>query len=247
MVKLANVTAFLVMIIVNGAANALPLNGVTTAEISDRYGNLLTPAGYVFAIWGLIYVLLVAFTYYQYALADDELHDKIGWYFVASCLFNSIWIFFWHYEYIALSVIAMAGLFISLGIVYIRLEVKNGQTPQKMLYMVNIPFSVYMGWITVASIANISSLLVALGWKAYNITAIYNTAALILITLILVLINIHLRDDAAYAAVLVWALIGIAVKQMNTWLVPYVAGLCAAIIIVVIALKKMGILWKVSQ
>jgi len=239
MVRIANIIGFLTVIIVNGAANALPLNGVTTAELSDKYGNLFTPAGYVFAIWGVIYLLLAAFSYYQYR-AEDELHEKIGWYFVLSCIFNSVWIFLWHYEYIALSVFAMTGLLFSLIMIYQRLDIGQTIVPRDRLIMVNTTFSVYLGWITVAPIANVAALLVALGWDAYNITAIYITAALILIALLLGVIYIYTRGDIAYAAVLIWALIGIAVKQMNTWLLPYVAGFSVVIMVVVIILKKMG-------
>ena len=140
MVKIANIIGFLTVIIVNGAANILPLNGVTTAEISDRYGNLFTPAGYVFAIWGVIYLLLAAFTYYQYR-AEDDLHERIGWYFVLSCLFNSVWIFLWHYGYIALSVLAMAGLLLSLIMIYTRLDIGITQVPRNRKFMVNPSFT----------------------------------------------------------------------------------------------------------
>lgn len=245
MVKIANVIGFLVTIIVNGAANALPLNGVTTGALSDKYGNLFTPAGYVFAIWGVIYILLAAFTYYQYTENDQGLHEKIGWLFVASCFFNSIWIFFWHYEYLALSVLAMAGLLASLLLIYTRLEIGLVDVSRKKLLMVHTTFSVYLGWITVAPIANVAALMVAMGWEAYNITAIYSTAAMILIALLLTVINVYTRGDAAYAAVLVWALGGIVVKQMNTWLIPYIAGFSIIAIIAVVVLKKTGRLEEV--
>ena len=247
MQKIANVIGFIVTIIVNGAANALPLNGVTTGELSDKYGNLFTPAGYVFAIWGVIYVLLAAFTYYQYKEDDPGLQEKVGWLFVASSFFNSIWIFLWHYEYLALSIFAMAGLFACLVLIYTRLEIGLIEVPRNKLYMVHTTFSVYLGWITVAPIANIAALLVSLGWDPYNITAIYTTAAVILIALLLTLINIYIRGDVAYAAVLVWALGGIVFKQMDTWLVPYVALLSIIAIIVGVVLKKTGKLEQVGQ
>jgi hypothetical protein len=100
--------------------------------------------------------------------------------------------------------------------------------------------SVYLGWITLAPIANIAAFLVALGWEAYNITAIYTTFAVLLIALILTLVNIYNRGDVAYAAILVWALSGIVYKQMNTWLVPYVAGFSIVAIIAGVVLKKTG-------
>ncbi|TRO53704.1 hypothetical protein E2P71_05860 [Candidatus Bathyarchaeota archaeon] len=163
-----------------------------------------------------------------------------------SCLFNSVWIFLWHYDYIALSVLAMAGLLLSLIMIYTRLDIGVTQVPRNRHYMVNTTFSVYLGWITVAPIANVAALLVATGWNAYDITAIYATAALILIALLLGLINTYTKGDTAYSAVLIWALIGIAVKQMNTWLIPYVAGFSVAALIAGIVLRKMGKLGQVG-
>jgi hypothetical protein len=238
--RIVNVIGFLVKIIVNGAANALPFNGVTTGELSDKYGNLFTPAGYVFAIWGIIYVLLAAFTLYQYFVDDEELHKNIGWLFVASSFFNSIWMFLWHYEYLTLSLFAMIGLLSSLILIYTRIGVGLVDVSPKKRYMVHTTFSVYLGWITVAPIANVAALLVALGWNAYNITAIYITAAMILVALFLTLANTYTRGDVAYASVLIWALGGIVQKQMNTWLIPYVAGLSIIGIIFGMVLKKTG-------
>ena len=240
MLKIANAIGFIVTIIVNGAANALPLNGVTTGELSDIYGNSFTPAGYVFSIWGVIYVLLAAFTYYQFTADDEELHQKIGWLFVASSFFNSIWIFLWHYMYVALSLVAMFGLLACLILIYTRLEIGLIEVNQRKRTMVHTTFSVYLGWITVAPIANVAALLVDLGWDAYNNTAIYITVAMILIALVLTVVNTYIRGDVAYAAVIVWALGGIIQKQMNTWLIPWVAGFSIIVIIAALALKKTG-------
>lgn len=240
MLKIANTIGFIVTIIVNGAANALPLNGVTTGELSDIYGNLFTPAGYVFSIWGVIYVLLAAFTYYQFTADDAELHQKIGWLFVASSFFNSIWIFLWHYMYVALSLVAMFGLLACLILIYTRLEIGRTEVSPRKRNMVHTTFSVYLGWITVAPIANVAALLVDLGWEAYNTTAIYITAAMILIALVLTVVNTYIRGDIAYAAVIVWALGGIIQKQMNPWLIPWVAGFSIIVIIAALALKKTG-------
>lgn len=245
MLKVANVIGFLVTIIVNGAANALPLNGVTTGELSDKYGNYFTPAGYVFSIWGVIYVLLAAFTYYQYTVDDEELHEKIGWFFVVSCLFNSVWIFLWHYEYLLLSLFAMIGLLGSLIIIYTRLDIGRTEVTPKKRNMVHTTFSVYLGWITVAPIANVAAVLVSLGLEPFNVTAIYATSAMILIALILTVLNTFIRGDLAYAAVLVWALGGIVQKQINTWLIPWVAGASIVLITLVVVLKKTGYLDKI--
>jgi hypothetical protein len=238
--RVSNIIAFILTIIVNASANILPLNGITTGELSDKYGNLFTPAGFVFSIWGVIYILLAAYTYYQYAEDDDELHNKIGWLFAASCFFNSIWIFLWHYEIISLSVVAMAGILVCLILIYTRLEIGLVEVSRKKLYMVHTTFSIYLGWITVAPIANVAALLVAYGWDGYNSTAVYITVAMILVALVLTLVNTYVRGDVSYAAVLVWALGGIVQKQRGTGLIPYVAGFSIIAIIAGLVLKKTG-------
>jgi hypothetical protein len=238
--RISNIVAFIVTIIVNAAANILPLNGITTGELSDKYGNLFTPAGYVFSIWGVIYILLAAFTFYQYTENDEELHNKISWLFVVSCFFNSIWIFLWHYEILSLSIVAIAGILVCLLLIYTRLRIGLVNVSKKKLYMVNSTFSVYLGWITVAPIANVAALLVANGWDGYNSTAVYITIAMIIVALVLTLVNTYIRGDVAYAAVIIWALGGIVQKQMNTGLIPYVAGLSIVAIIVGLVLKKTG-------
>ncbi len=237
--KTANIIGFLFTIVINGLANALPLNGVTTGELSDMYPNLFTPAGYVFSIWGIIYVLLAVFTYYQYT-ADDEIHNKIGWLFFASCIFNGVWIFFWHYMYVALSVITIFGLLACLILIYRRLNIGLVEAEHKEKIMVHTTFSVYLGWITVAPIANVAALLVDQGWTPFSTTSIYITALMILVALVLTLANIYIRGDVAYTTVLVWAIGGIIVKQMSTPIVPYVAGFSIITIVATLLLKKTG-------
>jgi hypothetical protein len=238
--KIANTIGLIVTVVVNGAANILPLNGVTTGELSDKYANLFTPAGYVFSIWSVIYTLLFAFVAYQFLFDDEKLQDDLGWSFVCSSFFNSIWIFLWHYEYLALSVVAMFGLLGSLIMIYQRLRVGLVQVPTRKLIMVHITFSVYLGWITVAPIANMTALLVGLGWPAFNNTAIYITSMILLVALLLTVINTYQRGDVAYAAVILWALGGILQKQLDTFLVPWVAGSSMIVLLVVLLLKKTG-------
>ena len=113
------------MVTVNALANILPINGVTTGELSDAYPSLFTPAGYVFGIWGLIYLLLVIFVVYQ--ARDAQQHnlrlDALGYAFVVSCVFNIGWIFAWHYGQILLSTLFMLGILASLVVCYERLKV----------------------------------------------------------------------------------------------------------------------------
>ena len=178
-----NAIAFVAVVALNYLSNVRPLNGLTIGEISDRYDTLFTPAGFTFAIWGIIYILLGIYIVFQLARAfnsdrtDDSFIDQIGsWFFVSSVL-NVAWLAVWQLEILWLSVLLMLGLLGSLLLIYIRLGVgqRGGTASARVRTLVHIPFSVYLGWISVATIANISSFLVARDWDALNVSPIFWT------------------------------------------------------------------------
>jgi benzodiazapine receptor len=239
----ANVVGFVAVIVVNTLANALPLNGVTTAQLSDSYPNLFVPAGYVFSIWGVIYLLLLGFTVYQARSAqrDSDFMDKIGWLFFLSCVFNSVWIFLWHWSLLLPSVIVMFGLLGTLILIYLRLDIGRGEPSRDERLYVYLPFSVYLGWITVAPIANVTALLVSWGWPGYGPAAVNWTMLVIAVAVALSLANVWLRRDVGYNLVIVWALTGIAVKQWGVGSVPYAALIGGVVIAAALAGVK---LWK---
>ncbi len=164
------VLAVLAMITVNILANALPINGQNTGEISDRFDVFFVPAGYVFSIWGLIYLGLLAYAVYQAlpAQAENPTLRSIGYLFVLSCLANIAWIFLWHYNLVALSVVAMLALLGLLLAIYLRLDIGRAPVAPAMKWLVHVPFSIYLGWITVATIANITSWLYEVGWSGWG-------------------------------------------------------------------------------
>jgi len=242
----ANVTGFMVMVAVNALANILPLNGVTTAELSDSYPNYFVPAGYVFSIWGIIYLLLLGFTVHQArpSQRDSGFLDSVGWLFVLSCLLNSAWIFLWHWRLVLPSVLVMFGLLGTLILIYLRLDIGVTKPSRYEQLYVHLPFSVYLGWITVAPIANVTALLVSIGWPSYGPAATNWTIIVIAVAAAIGLTSVWTRGDVGYNLVLVWAFAGIVVKQMGSGLVPYAAGLGAAIIVVALIgvklLKRRG-------
>jgi benzodiazapine receptor len=237
----ANAAGFIVMVVVNALANILPLNGVSTAELSDSYPNYFVPAGYVFSIWGVIYLLLLGFTVYQArpAQRDSGLLDRIGWLFVLSCLLNSVWIFLWHWRLVLPSVLIMFGLLGTLILIYLRLDVGVTETSRNEWLYVHLPFSVYLGWITVAPIANVTALLVSMGWPSYGPAATNWTILVIVVAVAIGLTSVWTRGDVGYNLVLVWAFAGIVVKQMGSGLVPYAAGIGAAIILLALTGVKL--------
>ena len=208
------VVAILVTIIINILANALPLNGLNTGQISDRFHVYFVPAGYVFSIWGIIYIGLIAYAIYQ-ALPAQKTNPRLqatGWWVVLGGLANSAWIFLWHYQQFVATLGAMLVLLATLIAVYLRLGVGQTKVSRGENWAVRIPFSIYLGWITVATVANISDVLDFVKWNRFGISdAIWMVIILGAVVVIGGLMNFR-RRDVAYAAVLLWALAGIAVK-----------------------------------
>jgi hypothetical protein len=205
----------LATIIVNGLANALPINGLNTGEISDRFKVYFVPAGYVFSIWGLIYLGLIAYAIFQ-ALPTQRDNPRLratGWWIVLGGLANIAWIFLWHYEIFPLTLLIMLILLASLIIVYLRLGIGRAKVSKAETWLVRVPFSIYLGWITVATIANATSLLDYLKWNAFGIAPeIWMVITLAAVLTISVLMSFT-RRDVAYILVILWALAGIGLKH----------------------------------
>jgi benzodiazapine receptor len=228
--QVLNILAFILVVAVNGLANSLPINNQTTGAVSDSYPVMFTPAGYVFSIWGLIYLGLLAFVIYQ-ALPgqrDNPRLERVGYWFIWSCVLNSIWIFLWHYELMLWSVIVIVGLLVSLIMVYLRLETGRSPVPAGEALLARLPFSIYLGWISVATIANVSVLLYSLGWDGFGLTEQVVTVIMLVIGSLLGYLIVRRHGEVAYPLVLVWAFVGIVLKQSGFTLVVVAAGLAAA-------------------
>jgi hypothetical protein len=234
--RIANIVAFVLVVIVNILANLLPLNGRTTASISDSYPTLITPAGYVFSIWGVIYALLLVFTVFQALPSnrDKPFLRQIGYFFLLSSLANAVWLFMWHYGHIALSVVPMFVLLTSLIFIYTRLQIGRSAVAMRERLSVHVPLSVYLGWITVASIANVAAAAVSLDLNGLGLGEVTWAVLVIIIALLITLGVIVTRRDIAYSLVIVWALVGIALKQSSYQSIVWSAGISAAIVLVAV-------------
>ena len=242
-----NVAVFAVTVIVNGLASSLALNGVTTAEVSDLYFTLVTPAGYVFSIWGVIYTLLLLFVVFQALPSQREkpFLDQISVLFILSGVFNVVWLFLWHYDQIVLSVVLMFALLATLIAVYMRLGIGKTSVTLKERLFVHLPFSVYLGWITVASIANVASALVSIQWDGFGLASETWAVLVIAVAVLITLVVIATRKDIAYSLVLVWALVGIAVNQSDYR--DIVTAATASVIIIIVALVVFLALSKLKR
>lgn len=205
-------------LIMNGLANALPLNGKTTGELSDAYPNLFVPAGLTFSIWGLIYLLLIGFVGFQVVKAvqgkgDAAAIDQVGVWFLVSCVANSLWIVAWHWQRVALALGIMLANLGSLIAMYLRLGIGKQKPGWPRLVFVHLPISVYLGWITVATIANVTTLLVDNGITTLPPSASFWTVTVMAVAVALATAMVVLRRDRAFALVVMWALLGIWFKR----------------------------------
>ncbi len=251
----ANLVGFIAVVTVNALANAIPIAGRTTGELSDALPNLFVPAGLTFSIWGVIYLLLALFVGYGLVLsirrrraattvpdaASDPL-TRVGVLFLASCSANIGWIFAWHYRLLPLSLLLMAALLISLILIYLRLEVGRSNAAAAEKYLVHLPFSVYLGWISIATIANVTALLVAYDWGGFGLGDQVWASVMIAVGLTLGLIAVLHRNDVFYALVVVWALLGILIKRTADGVVPAqaviaTAALSAAVLLLAVIIR----------
>jgi hypothetical protein len=216
LLKWLNIVAFVVVVFVNGLAGSTTIiGGKNTAQISDANPTLITPAGYVFSVWGVIYILLGIFIVFQ-ALSSGqgkEFRERVGWLFILSCVLNIAWLFLWQFEYLALSVVIMFLLLATLISIYFRLGIGKLAVSLREKLAFHAPFSVYLGWITIASIANVAATLVSVKWNGFGISTDAWAALIVIIASLITILVTLTRRDVAYALVVIWALLGIAFKQ----------------------------------
>ena len=241
------------VIAVNALANILPINGYNTGQISAFYPNAFVPAGFTFSIWGIIYFLLltytIGFTYYsiqrqQYPKAFI-LIERINTYFLLTCVFNMAWILAWHYLQIELSVLIMLLFLSTLIQLFLKTKSMANDLTLTQRFILQTPFIVYLGWISVATIANITALLVAYKWTAFAVDPVYWSAAMILIAIVLAMLILRKFKVVEFALVVAWALWGIYNAQGPA--APILAKLTAAGIGMLIAAVLFTLIQKLRK
>ena len=218
---LINWFLFMIVITTNALANILPINGYNTGQISAFYPNYFVPAGFTFSIWGIIYLFLlnysISYTYFtikqrQFPEIKKYL-DAITPYYWVTCILNAGWILAWHYLQVGISVLIMLAFLYCLISVFIIMQRYTSGIKPLHQFLIKTPFSVYLGWISVATIANITALLVHLKWNGFGIDPIYWTILMIAIAIALGIYFIFYFKNIAHPLVLVWALWGIKAAQ----------------------------------
>ncbi|MDN3723151.1 tryptophan-rich sensory protein [Aequorivita sp. SDUM287046] len=236
--QIANIIMFITMIVVNYAASSGVINGTTIGEVSDSMKNLFTPAGYAFSIWGFIYLLLLGFIVYQSRslftkVRDDAFILQTGWWFALSCFANIMWVIFWIYGYIEFSILAIFVLLFSLLRIVLKNRMELWDAPISVIAFLWWPFVFYSGWITVASITNVSAYLKNIGWDAWGYSESSWAITMIIIAGIINMVVTWRRNMREFALVGTWALVAIAVADWDvSRSVSYAAIAVAAVLFI---------------
>lgn len=235
---------FVFMITMNALANGLPLNGYNTGEISAFYPNRFVPAGFTFSIWGIIYLLLLGYTVFSTSLlwkkneADPLLKPVtyVANYFTLTCALNGAWIMVWHLLQIELSLLFMLWLLATLVVIYVKLQAYRTQLTGVQSLLLYVPFIVYLGWISVATIANTTALLVHYKWNGFGIDAVMWSCIMMTVAALLGTFFSVFRRDFFYTLVVAWALYGISVSQNEYSNIVTIAqggiALCLAMVVI---------------
>jgi hypothetical protein len=235
--QIITLAAILGSIAVNSFSNKFPPNGVNIGALSNTLFNSvqILPANYAFAIWGLIYIGLIAFGIYQ--LQPAQRHSprlrRMGYLLALACLAQCVWIYLFLARLFPLSTIAMLGILAPLMVIYQRLGIGQQHVSRRMLWLVDIPISVYLGWISVATIVNVAIALYSLNWNGWGLPSPVWTVIVMVVSAIIAALMLIRRSDRAYALVIVWALIAIAIRQAST---PLIAGAGVLLAIMLILL-----------
>lgn len=243
LLRILNAASLLLALAANGLANFLRLGGLKTGDISALYPSLFTPAPYAFFIWAVIYLLLIGFALFQFGVFDKTgarstaAVEQVGGFFIANCLFNSAWIVSWHMQRLGLCVLLIFAMLITLIAITGRLRGFDTSTRER--WLVCAPFSLYFGWVTVASIACVAVWLVQIQWNGWGLNAPFWTIVTLVLGCVIGTATALRRRDWLYAAAVAWGYAGILVQHIFGFsgaypLIITTAALCEAILLFVL-------------
>ena len=238
-----NLFSVLLVIGINYATQAIRVNETTVGEVSNKYFNLFTPASYAFAIWGIIFLALIAYGIYQIKIAffsekSGKFIEDTGYWFIITNVLNCIWVFVFAYDYIGISVLIMIGILFSLMKIILNTNMEREQVSTSDYIFGQFPIGIYSGWIAVATIANVSAYLAKLQWDGAFLSEANWAITMIVIATALYLIIIFKRNILEFAAVGIWALFAIYIRHQNEYQnIAYTAIAGCIILLIAILLK----------
>ena len=227
MIKYINLILFAAMIVMNYLANSLPLNNKTTGELSDSFPNLFVPAGITFSIWGIIYILLIIYCVIQFTGSNQVAISSISWLFGISCILNALWIVTWHYGRLPLSLLVMLGILASL--IFINIIIKD-----LPLGLIKASFGIYLGWICIATIANVTTLLVHYNWNGFGISEEVWTIIMIAVGALIVSVTLYRLNNPFIGLSVIWAFTGIIIKRQDDYRTILITAAVALSLVTVI-------------
>jgi translocator protein len=221
------------MLLSNLMANLLPLNDVTTGEIAARYPTLITPAEYTFAIWGVIFVGMLALAIYQVLPAQWRSNTlrAIRGPLLINAIANGLWIYAWHNEQIAFSLLLMAIIAVTLAVTYGELN-QYPVASRAEAWFVRAPISLYFGWVTVATFVNIAVAATAARWDGSPLRPEAWAIILLAVATLAACRIVYQRGDTLFALAAIWGLFAIGVQQIAVPLVVWSAYTAAGIVLV---------------
>jgi hypothetical protein len=237
MVKYLNLILFAGMIVMNYLATALPLNNKTTGELSDSFPNLFVPAGLTFSIWGVIYLLLAGYCIVQFTGQNQFAITKISWLFAVSCVLNALWIVCWHYGKLPLSLIVMLGMLVAL--IYINILIKD-----LSFGIIKASFGIYLGWICIATIANVTVLLVHYNWNGFGISEEAWTIIMITAGALIAALTLYRLNNPFIGLSVIWAFTGIILKHQDDYMTIVITAAIALTIVGIVT--ALGFFRKMS-
>lgn len=248
-----NTIGLIIVIVINMLAVLLPINGKSTGQLSDQYPNLFTPVGITFSIWSVIYLSLLVFIIYQLWLAFSGRHPEElknfmtrmkGWWLI-NCLANTCWLLAWHYELVPLSALLMLLLLLSLLAIHRNFNIGPAPALPREKVFIHLPFSLYLGWISIATLANITALMVYYGWDGTGISQITWAVLMIAVGTLLSLIMVLRRNNITYALVSIWAFYGILLKREQAAVMEETPVIHASVI--AMGIIAIGISWQLYR
>lgn len=240
MLRWLNVIAFAGTVAVNGLANILPIAGVKTEDVSQKYQTLFSPADYAFAIWGAIYALLAGFVWYQALKKHEYVVEKCGAWFIVNCLANALWMVVWHYELLGWALACMAVILLSLIMINLRLSDVNDTWQEKVF--VQAGFSLYLGWVCIATVANAASFLVQMGFSGFGIAPEIWTMALLVLTALASVAVLEKFKNAFFGIAVIWGIAGVMAQHLIGYQMRYGWVIAACALSMLILLIRM---WQV--
>ena len=248
--QIATLAAVVGSILINTLSNIFPLNGVSVGNLSNTlFASVqIIPANYAFAIWGLIYIGLSAFGIYQLQPTQRE-NPRLqhsGYLLAIACISQCAWIYLFLARVFPLSNLAMLGSLVPLMVMYQRLGIGRERVSRQERWFIHLPISVYLGWISVATIVNVAIGLYSLKWYGWGIApSIWTVVMMTIASIIAAVISIQ-RHDTAYVLVIVWALVAISIRQANVPLIMVTGWVLAIVLMGLNLVNELKALSKIT-